>query len=281
MTTTAAQTLGPTIYPERPLSQGSAFDAWGHRRKLAWAEAHIRNVQATLNQWILDGGYRIWNVTDEEGFSSTYAQQTMPFPKDLPDVIGDAVQCLRSSLDNLAFSLAAAHQHPRVLRGDEQEDISFPIRRVALTREDRALRLMSDPLKDAIIALAPDPAGKPLHLDLLWLLHETAAQDRHDTLHLMATARVKNVLVDGAPLPLEIACPKHGFGVRTEPVLVNKWNLAAAIPGAVTVEFKPAFDGPPPEVANLSFLVMLWKWHDHVRDEVFPRLEAHLEAVDQ
>ena len=94
----------------------------------------------------------------------------------------------------------------------------------------------------------------------------------------MASARVKNVSVDGTPLPMGIARPEQGFGVSTEPVLVNKWNLAAAVPGAVTVEFKPAFGGPPAEVANLSFMVMLWKWHDHVLDQVFPRLEAHLDT---
>ena len=112
MTTTTAQAIGPTIYPERPPSQTSAFDAWSHRRKLGRANAHIRSVQATLNQWILDGGYRIWNVTDDEGFSSTYAQQTMPFPKELPDVIGDALQCLRNSLDNLAFALGRGTPTP-------------------------------------------------------------------------------------------------------------------------------------------------------------------------
>ncbi len=233
-------------------------------------------MQATLNQWILDGGYRIWNVTDDQGFSYTYAQQTMPFPTDLPDIIGDAVQCLRNSLDNLAFALALAHQHPRQLERSEEDGISFPIRSDAIPRDARAISLMSDPVKDVIIALAPDPGRKPLTLDLLWLLNETATRDRHHTLRLMATARVKNVFVDGAVFPIKVPPPTRGFDVCTEPVLVNRWNLAGAVPGSVTVECKPVFDGPPTEVANLSFMVMLWRWHDHIRDEVFPRLEKHL-----
>ncbi len=278
MATTATQSIGPTVYPDRPLSLESAFDACSHRRKLARADVHIRSVQSTLNGWILDGGYRIWNVTDDEGFSSAYAQQTMPFPKELPAIIGDALQCLRNSLDNLAYSLAISHHTPEELLGSDVEDISFPIRNEAVTRETRALRSMSGPVKDAIIALAPDPERTPLHLDLLWLLNQAAHQDRRGALRLTATARIKNVFVDGAALPLNVSPPKNGFGLCTEPVLINKWNLASAIPGSLTVEFKAAFGGPPTGIANLSFMVMLWKWHDHIRDQVFPHLERHLKA---
>ncbi len=244
------------------------------------AEAHIRTVQSTLNRWILEGGYRIWNVTDDEGFSYTYAEQTMPFPSELAATIGDALQCLRNSLDNLAFTLARTQRYPRVLLGEEEEGVSFPIQDEAISRETHAISLMSDSAKDAIIDLAPNPERKPLEVDLLWLLNETAHRDEHRALRLMATARVKSVLVDGAPFPMEASPPKQDFGVCTEPVLVYTWNLAADIPGAVTVEFKPAFAGPPVEVANLSFMVMLWKWHDHIRDEVFPRLERHLGAEE-
>ena len=33
-----------------------------------------------------------------------------PLPADLPVIVGDALQCLRHSLDNLAFSLALANK---------------------------------------------------------------------------------------------------------------------------------------------------------------------------
>ena len=105
-------------------------------------------------------------------------------------------------LDNLAFALALAHQHPRQLERSEEDGISFPIRSDAIPRHACAISLMSDPAKDVIIALAPDPGRKPLTLDLLWLLNETATRDRHHTLRLMATARVKNVFVDGAVFPM-------------------------------------------------------------------------------
>ena len=76
-----------------------------------------------------------------------------PLPDDLSVIIGDALQCLRHSLDNLAFSLALANN--RTLTAKQEEEISFPIYDHHVTERTKVIQLMSQSVKDDISSLRP------------------------------------------------------------------------------------------------------------------------------
>ncbi len=100
-----------------------------------------------------------------------------PLPADLPVIVGDALQCLRHSLDNLAFSLALANK--RTLTAKQEEEVLFPIHDHRVTERTRGIQLMSKSVKDDLSSLAPDPARLVLDQHPLWLLDKAVNWDRH------------------------------------------------------------------------------------------------------
>jgi hypothetical protein len=76
-----------------------------HRRKLARAEFRAHEVEALISDWAGDG-YRVFEEPNCEGRFVLYAELLKPLPDELPLVVGDALHCQRSSLDQLIFALS-------------------------------------------------------------------------------------------------------------------------------------------------------------------------------
>ena len=97
-----------------------------HRRKLARAETHIQEVERIVKAWVTDSNaYKIAVETNSDGHVEVFGQQLKPLPGDLELIIGDALQAMRSSLENLAFALAI--KNTPAMTPKEEADVSFPI----------------------------------------------------------------------------------------------------------------------------------------------------------
>ncbi|MCA1697336.1 MAG: hypothetical protein LC749_22925, partial [Actinobacteria bacterium] len=73
-----------------------------HRRKLAWAEMHIDEIESVIKEWTQADSYKIAMEPDGKGGTEVVGTQLKALPDELGLVIGDAFQAMRSSLDNLA-----------------------------------------------------------------------------------------------------------------------------------------------------------------------------------
>ena len=112
-----------------------------HRRKLARAETHIQEVERLIKGWANDGNaYKIAVEANDEGHIEVFGEQLKPIPDQLELVIGDALQAMRSSLDNLAFALA--FKKTPTMTAKEEGGVSFPIFDEPASIADRSVKLM-------------------------------------------------------------------------------------------------------------------------------------------
>ena len=154
------------------------LDSLSHRRKLVHAECHIGKVESLLTKWG-SNGYRIFEQTDSEGERQLCCEMLKPLPDELGLVIGDALQALRNSLDNLAFALSKANTPS--LTPEQEENVSFPILRRSTPIEtgNRGISHMSHAAKAEICAVTPHPTRDQLDQHPLWLLNKTVNRDKH------------------------------------------------------------------------------------------------------
>ena len=201
-----------------------------------------------------------------------------PLPDDLPVLVGDALQCLRNCLDNLAFSLALANN--RTLTSKQEEGVSFPIYDLRVTEKTKVIQLMSKSVRDAISSLAPDPARLVLDQDPLWLLNKTANRDKHRGISVAASAATTaGVVLGGAMWTGDLLTGNQRMEVGAEPVSVGKLMLNNPVRGELRYRVQIQFDGPV-EVQGRGIIATLWWFHDHIRDVVFKPLERHLNPED-
>ena len=173
-------------FGEHPPSPATPFDSWGHRQKLLRADTQIAQALTAIDAWVQDGGYRTFDEPDGAGNAHVQAEMVKPLPEDLSVIIGDALQNLRNSLDNLVFSLALDNRG--TLSPVEERGISFPISDSAVPTNSLSIQLLSQGAITDICSLAPDPARLALNHDPLWLLNGTANRDKHRTILVAAGA---------------------------------------------------------------------------------------------
>jgi len=196
-----------------------------------------------------------------------------PLPDDLSVVIGDALQNLRNSLDNLAYSLG--RQNHETLTSDEEQHISFPIYDGAVPENANPIRLMPQPIRDEIRALAPDPARRPLDRDPLWLLNKTANRDKHRHILVVASACAVPSIIVG-PMRTDLLPDYRPMEFGADPVrLGTTANPDSPVPIRVCIRLQIQFAGSI-EVQGWGLFATLWGFHDYIRDTVFKALEPHL-----
>ena len=161
---------------------------YSHQRKLARAQSHIDYANRLVERWVNEKGAAISMQPDGQGGTELVAKQLKLLPDELGVVIGDALQCLRNSLDNLVFALA--RKHTPVMAPQDEEDIAFPIYDSAAKVGSKRIKLVDPLAQDDICALAPDPAVNPVNQHPLWLLNKTANRDKHREVATAVTAVV-------------------------------------------------------------------------------------------
>ncbi|MGH9044086.1 MAG: hypothetical protein ACRDVP_04480 [Acidimicrobiales bacterium] len=250
-----------------------SLDSLSHRRKLAWAGFHTDEVEAIIQEWVDDGGYRVFQEPDGQGGSRLMAEMLKPLPDELGLIIGDGLQALRNSLDNLAFALARAHTP--VMSPSDERQVSFPIFDNAAAVGAAQIKLMEIGAQKTVCDLCPDPNQAPVDQHPLWLLNKTANRDKHREIHVVAVGYgVRNMRAGSGYIsslttynqllqPGEPAKPIVEVGAGTTMNMYMSHGLHIAFAKGVEVEDRE--------------VVPTLRWfHDHIRDTVFQRLEPHL-----
>ena len=263
-----------SLFPERQPSPPTPFDSWVHRQKLCRAAIHISQIQAACEAWATRDGFRVFTEPDGQGGELVQIEMLKPLPDDLSVIIGDALQCLRHSLDNLAFSLALANN--RTLTAKQEEEISFPIYDHHVTERTKVIQLMSQSVKDDISSVAPDPTRLVLDQDPLWLLNKAVDRDSHRGISVAASAATTaGVVLGGAMWTGDLLTGHKRMEVGAEPVSVGKLMLNNPVRAELRYRVQVQFQGPV-EVQGRGIIGTLWWFHDHIRDVVFKALERHL-----
>ncbi|MBV8462401.1 MAG: hypothetical protein JO368_03850, partial [Acidimicrobiales bacterium] len=130
-----------SLFPPREAPAPTPFDSWGHRRKLRRGAFHIEEAQAACEGWATGDGFRVFAERDGEGGELVQVEMLKPLPDDLPLMVGDALQCLRTSLDRLVCSLAVANKGS--LSAKQEDEVWFPISDHRVTERTAAVEPLS------------------------------------------------------------------------------------------------------------------------------------------
>lgn len=169
--------------------------------KLQRAALHLRQLQLLRTRWIAAALKTLREEPDPPG-SGYHAAWFIPPPFDnaeLSLLAGDYLQCLRSSLDHLAFDLTSNFTVP--MTADIERDTAFPI----LGDLDRAgnegagrkrwaksglalVRGMELGAQAAIESLQPYQRGDVFEDDPLWILSQLNNVDKHRALHVVGAS---------------------------------------------------------------------------------------------
>jgi hypothetical protein len=196
--------ISPADVPEL---HGSHLKSWR-------AYEHACTLQASIERWKYAGGYKFNRTVDDDGWHHV----TMRFnalPSEWSLLIGECVQNLRNSLDNLLFALATL-EAGRPLTADEQKVMEFPIceRPDQLSKRRQAmLTMLPTPVADFVVKIQPFSTpvdGKAAHAALA-LLHRLSVLDKHRAIpthlvsldSLMTTCmvrEVKSIVLPNSPI---------------------------------------------------------------------------------
>jgi hypothetical protein len=254
-----------------------ALASTDHRRKLARSEVHLHEVEKLIKGWVKPGSYKIAMESDGNGGLELAGTQLKPLPDSLGLVIGDCLQAMRSSLDNLAFGLSA--KHTPVMTPQQEGDISFPIGDGPPALNSQRIRLMSDPAQAAIVALCPDPTVAPVQDHPLWLLNKANNRDKHRAI-TVAAADVSNYNLNlpkaiiNSPSRIGIAGPHRTQKVGDRNIFAT-FGPGSQVQANLSTTLQVVF-GQGVEVSDREVIATLWWFHDHIRDTVFQALEPHI-----
>jgi len=283
--------------------------ARGFELKIARADEHLQDVTNLAERWADDCLKTLCEEPDpdEAGYYCAWIDAPELNLQRLSLDIGDCLQCLRSTLDHLAFELATKFTVP--MTNEIEKDSTFPI----LSDTDKhgqfgvgpskwqssgrlATRGMDVLAQAEVERLQPYQRGNLFHTDPLWRLGLLNNIDKHRVLHLATRAMEgavinvpgashskgwKNVAylgrADGAPWTLRSGgdIPPKGRA------LVARWCAVPVDPTKpMHMEIEPVlsvlFAPGTPLVAETSVLDVIRAIRDHIVGYVLPPLVGFL-----
>jgi hypothetical protein len=244
-----------------------------HRHKLARANSHIKDIETFMAHWS-SYGYRVLEQTNSKGRIDAVAEQLQPLPDEVPLIIGDALQCLRNSLDHIIFALSLPNP---LLTPDKEHIPQFPIEDLAIKLGRYRIQFLSPAAQQAVCDLAPDKARQPLNQDPLWLLNKMNNRDKHREILVTAAASGVQQFVlsasDGTDYFHIISPQRMELGALSMPFM--EFTRSPGVNAQITHSALVLFDKGV-EVADEYVVPTLRRWHDHIRDTVFQTLEKYL-----
>lgn len=245
-----------------------------HRRKLAWAETHIDEFEAVVVAWSSDG-YRITKETDSEGRTREFAQLVEPIPEELSLIAGDALQCLRHSLDHIVFALSK--KGTPTMTPDDEEQPQFPITRGAppVGASNGRIQFLTKPARTALLDVTPDPTRQKIDGEPLFLLNKMGNRDKHREIPLLAVSHSTNLALNYARGGTLRTYGGDVLELNAKPVLIVEYTADMAHPSNAIRPTPLIQFGPGVEVEGRQVVPTLRWMHDHIRDTVFQSLEPH------
>jgi len=251
------------------------LNSLSHRRKWKWAQFHVDEADELIKMWAAGGGYRVFQESDTHGGSRLLAEQLEPLPDELSLIIGDALQCLRNGLDNLAFILSRTNTP--VMPPSDEKNVSFPIMDRVPVVGDKQIKLMSPNAQADICDLCPDPERGPANQDPLWLLNKTANRDKHREIPLVVVSYgINNMTIGNGHIShMAVRHQQLHPGEGPKPILefAAGTHVALRMSHGVKIGF-----GKGIEVEGREVIPTLRWFYEHIGNNVFQRLEAYLDA---
>ncbi len=248
-----------------------------HRRKLARAEFHLQEVERLTKDWLNSKAYEVSVKPDGHGALELVGELLKPMPDSLGLVIGDALEAMRSSLDNLAFALARKNKPS--MTAEEQRHVSYPIYEAPPTSASKSIRHLAPAARTDIIGLCGYPAVHAKEDDPLWLLNETNNWDKHRAITVAALDASNYRWEIGratlvSPTKLGIGGPHRVKNVGDRNVFAT-FGVGSQMQAQIGHALQIVFDESLP-VRDREVCGTLRWMHDHIRDTVFKALEPHL-----
>lgn len=147
----------------------------GIEAKFNRADQHIGELRQRLATFYATNPYAVGAKRDpDSGRPTYYIRSVASVPSDIPAIAGDALQCMRSALDHMAFQLVSIGKPG----GASLEHVYFPIH-----ASDQAYRAnlkgqVGGARKEALQAISATRPYKGGN-DLLWQLHKMNIVDKH------------------------------------------------------------------------------------------------------
>jgi hypothetical protein len=230
------------------------------KMKARRADEHFHFLKGEIAKWARKP-YTVVEETELKESLHIFRIVFTPTPELIPMLFGDFVCCLRSGLDQLAWSLA--HLDPsRSFSNSEERQISFPIFTNADTWGQRRT-LFPSAVAEVLDALQPYLRGDSFRDDPLWQLDKLWTLDKHRT----TPTSHYDVGVDfGAPNPHEFRRYIRRFPDRLEMAFDLAWASKVKLKPQVSVEILFG------EVGNFEIkLGRIGEINDFVRNDVIPR----------
>ena len=148
--------------------------------KARWADFHLQSSEKRLRDWINSNPYSISEKDDSDLTKHMFIIFPRAAPEEIALSVGDFVNCLRASLDQLAWNLV--NLFPSTVPTAKTENkIAFPICRTDdAYREKRALFHAS--IHPVLDSLQPSDRTNAIKTEPLWQLDKLWNLDKHRTI---------------------------------------------------------------------------------------------------
>jgi hypothetical protein len=149
--------------------------------KARWADFHLQSAEKRLRDWINSNPYTMIEKDNADRTKHFFIVTRRASPEEIALTVADFVNCLRASLDQLAWNLV--NSFPSTIPSDERaaNKVAFPIcRNDQAYREKRALFHPS--IHAALDSLQPNDRANAIHTHHLWQLDKLWNLDKHRTI---------------------------------------------------------------------------------------------------
>lgn len=259
------------------------FGVRPHELKLDQALHHVERFEEEASRWLAKPPYRFLHEVDLATAEKLLLVELLePVPGQLATIAGDCLHNLRSALDNLAYELAVAHTgHPLPKR--VAADSAFPVfpKQGADTpkRFARTTRGIHPDARSIIEGIQPYNLGDDAFRNILWVLHDLNAKDKHRFPHL------------GVPSPATVSFYIPGvqgaLSAKPEWVLIEDRAVIVRYfspPGThAELDFSkpPTFfvalgDGSPEAIRGYNVAAALREMRRHIVERIVPPLTPYL-----
>jgi len=157
--------------------------------KADWANKRLKQLHAVRKRWMNSKAHTVREYDDFEHGVHVFQFEVARAPNCLPLLIGDFVSCLRSSLDQLAWSVANLPCN-QALPFDERaaRKISFPICKQDCRKYRDLLELFPSTATKIIDDLQPYKRERTPEEHPLWQLNELWNIDKHKIIPVNSVA---------------------------------------------------------------------------------------------